>query len=109
MIIEINIPEWIAYIGVMIIAMWAADKTLLLIKKWFEWRVEKAKQFTIRLTENYYEKGDILKTHTYKDIVIVRKQYERKWEKLFCWLSKRKYFNNNGNNGVVYIVKLNNK
>ena len=42
--ITINLPEWIAYIGVILIALWAADKTLLLIKKYYEWRIRKLKK-----------------------------------------------------------------
>jgi len=42
--ITINLPEWIVYIGVIFIALWVADKTLLLIKKWYEWKIEKEKQ-----------------------------------------------------------------
>ena len=41
--ITINLPEWIAYIGVILIALWVVDKTLLLIKKWYEWRIRKLK------------------------------------------------------------------
>jgi hypothetical protein len=41
--VTINLPEWIAYIGVILIALWAVDKTLLLIKKWYEWRIRKLK------------------------------------------------------------------
>lgn len=41
--ITINLPEWIAYIGVILIALWAVDKTLLLLKKWFEYRLRKLK------------------------------------------------------------------
>ena len=41
--LTINLPEWIAYIGVILIALWTADKTLLLIKKWYEWRIRKLK------------------------------------------------------------------
>lgn len=42
--ITINIPEWIAHIGVTLIAMWLADKTLLLVKKYKEWRTKEEKQ-----------------------------------------------------------------
>ena len=41
--ITINLPEWIAHIGVILIALWAADKTLLLIKNWYEWKIRKLK------------------------------------------------------------------
>lgn len=41
--IMINVPEWIAYIAIIIIALWAVDKTLLLMKKWYEWRIRKIK------------------------------------------------------------------
>ena len=41
--IIINLPEWIAYIGVILIALWVADKTLLCVKKWYQWRISKLK------------------------------------------------------------------
>lgn len=41
--ITINLFEWIAHMGVILIALWAADRTLLLIKKWYEWRKRKLK------------------------------------------------------------------
>jgi hypothetical protein len=45
--ITINLPEWIASIGVILIALWAADKTLLLIKKYYEWRICKKKRSSV--------------------------------------------------------------
>lgn len=109
MIIEINIPEWVAYIGVMIIAMWAADKTLLLIKKGFEWRIKKSKRFELKVSSNLYKKGEILKTSlgnsTTEYIVVIREKYSRWWEKLICWLSRGKYFNRADKYNPTYIVQ----
>lgn len=41
--ITINILEWAAYFVVIMMALWAADITLTLVKKWYEWRVRKKK------------------------------------------------------------------
>lgn len=41
--ITINIPEWIGYIGVILIALWAVDKILLLVKKYLQIKIKNKK------------------------------------------------------------------
>ena len=41
--ITINLPEWIAYIGVALIMIWSINNALLLVKRFLEWRIRKLK------------------------------------------------------------------
>lgn len=41
--ITINVPEWITYMVVIFLALWAVDLTLSLYKKYLEWKLRKFK------------------------------------------------------------------
>lgn len=44
MTITINIVEWVACLIVIVMALYAADKTLELYIKWLEWRIKRMKE-----------------------------------------------------------------
>lgn len=44
MTITINIVEWMAYVAVMWVAFYAAEKTLDAIKMYLEWKIRKNKK-----------------------------------------------------------------